>query len=172
MRHLIVVRHAKSSWDDPSLDDHDRPLAQRGVDALPKLATHLGSAGVAPEVVLCSTAARARATLEGVRSVLPADVDIMVDERLYHAGAHWLVDQIRSLDDERWRSAMVVGHNPGLHELVLLLIGTARATDRVQLGAKFPTAAAATFSFDDGWTSVEPGAGHLDDLFLPRRSRS
>jgi phosphohistidine phosphatase len=168
-RQLIIVRHAKSSWDDPHLDDHDRPLAPRGRKALPRLAEHLAALEVGPDLVLCSSARRTRHTLAGVRAALPAKAEVLIDEALYHAGPHWYVGQLRSLGDEI-RCAMVVGHNPGLQELAVLLVGDGDAVLRAQLELKFPTAAAATISFEGGWGDLGPGA-RLDDLFLPRRPR-
>jgi phosphohistidine phosphatase len=111
------------------------------------------------------------ATLDGLRAILPVDADIVIDERLYHAGEHWLVAQVQSLD-AAVRCAMVIGHNPGVHELADLLVGGGDTGDRAQLATKFPTAAAATISFDGDWSDVGPGAGRLDDLFLARPPRS
>ena len=84
-RHLVLVRHAKSSWDDPAVRDHDRPLAPRGVRALTLLGDHLGRAEPAPALVLCSSARRTVDTLEGVRSSLPPLTEIRVDPRIYGA---------------------------------------------------------------------------------------
>ena len=170
-RQLIIVRHAKSAWDDPLLEDHARPLAPRGRAALPKLADHLGQLGLTPDVVLCSSAVRTLATLEGLRAVLPATAEVVVDARLYHADEHWIMGRVQSLDDENVRSAMVIGHNPGAHRLARLLVGDGRAIERRQLESKFPTAAAATISFEGRWEAVAPGRGRLDALFLPRRPR-
>ena len=166
-RRLIIVRHAKSSWDDPTLDDHDRPLSRRGQRALPVLAEHLRSISAAPDVVLCSTSARTIATLDGIKPALPPDAEIVIDERLFHAGEHWMLDQIRSLPDAVG-SVLVVGHNPGLQEMAIQLVGAGTADDRAQLERKFPTAAAATIVFDGTWGDVAAGVGHLEHLFLPR----
>ncbi len=114
MPRLWLLRHAKSSWDDPTLDDHDRPLSQRGRRACASLRRHCAASAVLPEVVLCSTATRARETLAALGGVL-GDPEILLEDGLYLASAHGLLTRLRALDAE---SALLVGHNPGLQELV------------------------------------------------------
>ena len=89
MRHLIyLLRHAKSSWDEPELLDHERPLAKRGRKALALLREHFHEVGVAPDLVLCSSAVRAVQTLEGVREGLPAGARVEIESDLYAAAPH------------------------------------------------------------------------------------
>jgi phosphohistidine phosphatase len=174
-RRLLVVRHAKSAWDDPSLDDHDRPLAPRGIKALPRLRDHLSGAGHRPDLVLCSSSRRTRDTLDGIRAAVPDHARVEVDAGLYLADADELLDRLRLLDGDPDRPvgcALLIGHNPGLQDLVTLLAGTGDATRRAQVSAKFPTAAAATLSFDAPWAELGPGTARLDDLFLPRPPRT
>src|SRR4051812_9065087 len=118
---LYLLRHAKSSWADDSLADHDRPLASRGKKATRVLARHLFDAGIRPALVLCSTAARARQTFEGVAASLGDDVDVWEEESLYGAGSSALLRRLRRLPPAV-PSVMVVAHNPGLEDLAMDLI--------------------------------------------------
>jgi phosphohistidine phosphatase len=169
-RHLVLLRHAKSSWDDPTLVDHDRPLAPRGENALPRMCDHLASGAHRPQVVLCSSARRTVATLEGIRPALPDDVRVEVDHSLYHADGRELLDRLHGLD-EGTTCAMMVGHNPSLQDLALLLADTGDSDLRQQLATKLPTGAIVALSFDGAWAELGTGEARLDDLFLPRRRR-
>lgn len=163
----MLVRHAKSSWDDPTLDDHDRPLAPRGRRALPRLREHLAAGAWHPEIVLCSTARRTIDTLAGIRPVLADDVEVELDGALYAAGATALLSRVRRLDPAL-TCAMVIGHNPGLHDLAVVLATDANAGLLERLGAKFPTGALATVVFDGDWSDLPEVGGRLADLFTPR----
>jgi phosphohistidine phosphatase len=170
VRRLVLVRHAKSSWDDLSLTDRQRPLAPRGIAALGPMRDHLAAGDGRPDLVLCSPARRTRLTLEGIRAALPEHVRIETIDELYGADAWQLLRLVRSSDDE-YSGVMVVGHNPGLGDLAVLLAGSGDPEARGQLRAKFPTGAMATISFDGRWSEVAPGSGRLDALFTPRRPR-
>ena len=127
MRHdLLLVRHAKSAWDDVSLADHDRPLAVRGEKALRGMREFLGRVEHPPDVVLCSSARRTVDTLHGFRAALPKQARIDVTDELYLASAHTLLTQLHGLDD-KVRCAMLVGHNPGIEDLALFLVGSGDA---------------------------------------------
>ena len=167
-RRILVLRHAKSSWDDPGLADHDRPLNDRGLAALPKLARALTDHGEAVDVVLCSSAARTVATLEGVRGALRDDVEVVVDEDLYGASAGTWLDRCRTRED-RVAGVLLVGHNPGLEELVERLSGTGAPAAMDQLATKFPTGALASCSYRGPWAQLGPGACHLDALLTPKQ---
>jgi phosphohistidine phosphatase len=170
-RLLVLVRHAKSAWGDPSLDDRERPLAPRGIKALPRLCEHLVRSGFRPQVVLCSPSRRTVATLEGIRAAVPDEARIEEDDELYLASADQLLARLRSIDDgleDHTDCAMVVGHNPSLEDLAIGLAGSGDADLRAQVATKFPTAAAATLSFDTSWADLHEGGARLDDLFLPR----
>src|SRR5262245_58947371 len=119
VRRLYVLRHAKSSWADPELADHERPLAPRGRKACRRLAAWIGEHDVRPELVVCSTAARARRTVELVLRAL-GDPEVTFDEGVYHGWTDDLLARVRALDDT-CESAMLVGHNPALQNLCLLL---------------------------------------------------
>jgi phosphohistidine phosphatase len=160
-RALVVVRHAKSSWDDPALADHDRPLAPRGRKALPRLRSHLEELEVRPGLIWCSSSRRTRETLDGIRRSLGDDVQIEIDAWLYRADADELLTRLRTIDDSI-SCALLIGHNPGLEDLVDLLADGERAVDR------FPTAAVAVLAFDGSWTTLGPDRASLTSLWTPR----
>ena len=165
MKRLFVLRHAKSSWDEPGLDDHERPLTKRGRKAAEKLAERLGKDGAAPELVLCSTALRARETLAGVGRGLDPDVPVQLEPGLYLASLQGLVGRVRTLPEE-FDAVMLVGHNPGLQELVLHLADGGLA-ERVR--SKLPTGALVTIDLDlEHWADVTPGSGRVVSVVVPR----
>jgi len=172
MRTLYLLRHAKSSRDDPALADHDRPLAPRGIKATPVVADHLRDAGVVPDVVLCSSARRTRQTLDLLGDAVPPDCDVRIEDGLYQASAQTLLERIHALPDGAPR-AMLIGHNPALERLALLLAASGDHLDR--MASKFPTAAVATLEAAvDSWSDLTPGSARLtafvrpDDLDAPR----
>jgi phosphohistidine phosphatase len=166
MKTLHVLRHAKSSWAEPGLDDHDRPLASRGRRDTKRLASYMQEAGIRPEIVLCSTARRAQETLAGVRSAL-GDGAVRSDRELYGASGSELVLLLRRLP-AGIGSAMVVGHNPGLEELVALLASAGEDDAVRQLRTKFPTGALAALELDiPEWCDLAPEDGYLRSLVIP-----
>ncbi len=167
-RHLLLLRHAKSAWDDPTLDDHDRPLAPRGVKAGERLRDHLGDRADRPRVVLCSSAVRTVQTLAAIRPALSKRTTVSIEDGLYLAGAGTWLARIGELDDAV-ECAMAIGHNPGLEDLADLLIGSGPHDLRHQLATKFPTGALATISFKGVWRDLAPGTGRLDEYFQPRK---
>jgi phosphohistidine phosphatase len=166
-RHLLVLRHAKSAWDDPTVDDHDRPLAPRGEAAGRKVRAYLEGRPERPEVVLCSSAVRTVQTLDAIRPALSERAVVSVEGGLYLADASVWLRRLAALDDEV-TCAMVIGHNPGLEDLADALVGAGPAELRDQLAAKFPTAALAKISFKGAWSDLAPGRGRLDAYFQPR----
>ena len=119
---LHLLRHTKSSWSVPSLDDHDRPLAPRGRRAAAALAEHFGRGVAIPALVLCSSARRALETLDHVRRGLPSDLPTSIEAGLYGATARTLLERVRRIPEDT-PVALVVGHNPGLEDLVRGLVG-------------------------------------------------
>jgi phosphohistidine phosphatase len=128
MTTLYLLRHAKSSWDEPGLADRERPLAPRGRRAAERMAEHLRTKGIHPDVVLCSAAVRARETLEIVLPAL-AEPQVLVEDDLYAAHADDLLDRLRTLP-KGTGAAMVVGHNPTLQDLALDLASSGRDLER------------------------------------------
>jgi phosphohistidine phosphatase len=167
MKTLYVLRHAKSSWASPDLADRERPLAERGERDVERLAGHIDRAGIRPDVVLCSPARRAQATFHGVRRAL-GHAQVHQDDALYGASAPDVLDMLRRLP-ARVDSVMVIGHNPGLEDLVGLLAGAGDDTAMQQLQSKFPTGALATLDLDVAdWPSLAPEHGYLRQLVIPK----
>jgi phosphohistidine phosphatase len=164
---LYLLRHAKSSWGDDSIPDHERPLAPRGTKATRALARYIADKHVAPALVLCSTAVRARQTLEGVGSALGSDADVWHEDSLYGASARELLRRLRRLPPAV-PSVMVVGHNPGLEDLAIELVGGGDDTALAGLQRKFPTGALATLLIPDTWKALEKGAASVTAFVVPR----
>jgi phosphohistidine phosphatase len=161
---LYLLRHAKSSWDDPSLPDHDRPLARRGERAAAAMGEHLHSEGIAPRLVLCSTALRARQTLE--RLLLASEVRL--ERGLYGASETDLLLFLRGLPADL-ESAMMIGHNPAMQELALTL--AAEGPELSRLHSKYPTGALLTLEFEGGWDALGPHSALLVAFVRPKDLR-
>jgi phosphohistidine phosphatase len=164
---LLLGRHAKSSWNQPELADHDRPLAPRGRRAATALGQHLQLLPDPPQLVLCSSAARTLETLQRIRFSLPIHVSVEVEERLYGAGADELLARIRRLPSTV-ACALVIGHNPGIGDLAATLVGRGDRNARAQIAAKFPTAAVAHLATGEQWSAVELGTATLEQFWTPR----
>ena len=161
MHELHLLRHAKSSWDEPGLPDQERPLAPRGRKASKKLARYLRDQEIRPDLVLCSSARRTQETLERIRSSLGEPV-VEIEDGLYAAGAASLLARLRELPDAV-ESALLIGHNPGFQELVLLL-----APSEPRLAAKFPTGALASFVIAEPWSRLGEAQAELTAYVVPR----
>ena len=167
VRHLYLLRHAKSTWDEPVASDHDRSLAPRGRRAARLVADHLREAQIAPALVLCSSARRTQETLELITPALEPAPVVVVERRLYGASAGELLDRVHDISDSV-PSVMVVGHNPGLEDLATALAGggTGDASDR--MAVKFPTAALAVLTATTVWRDLAPGGATLAAYVVPR----
>jgi phosphohistidine phosphatase len=164
---LYLLRHAKSSWADPTLADRERPLAPRGRRDAKRIADHLRRVGCEPELVLCSSAARTRETLELVRPALGASM-VVLEDALYAASSGELLARVRLVPDAV-ASVMLIGHNPGLHQLGLAL---ALAGDELErLAAKFPTGALATLACGTAWSRLAPVEATLTAYIVPKQLR-
>ena len=164
---LYLLRHAKSSWADPALADRDRPLAPRGRRDAKRIGKHLAGLGIEPELVLCSTAERTRETLELIRPALGASSKVKLEAKLYAASSDELLERIRAVP-ESVASVMLIGHNPGLQDLALLL-ATAGA-ERERLEAKFPTAALATLTLlNTDWSRLSEAGAVLAAYVVPKQ---
>jgi phosphohistidine phosphatase len=165
VRRLHLLRHAKSSWDDPALGDHERPLAPRGRRATVRIARWMREHDVRPELVVCSSAVRARETLAGVLAELE-EPEVRIEDELYAASAEALLGRVRALPDEV-EDAMLVGHNPGLGNLLLLLAEPRGLRERAI--EKVPTGALATLEADVArWSDLVPGETRLIAFVVPR----
>jgi len=166
VKSLTVLRHAKSSWDDP-VADFDRQLNERGRKAAVAVGEELKRRGTKFDCVIASPAKRVRETLDQLGKGYGEPLDVHFDERIYLASEDNLLDLVRGIPDDVG-SALIVGHNPGLHRLALLLIRD-EGELRQRIADKYPTAAATTVELAaDRWTEIEPGSGELSALILPR----
>lgn len=165
-RELLVLRHAKAAWDDGRTRDFDRRLAPRGERDLPVIAGWLAEQGLVPDHVLTSPALRARTTAVGVLAVLGAD-DLAVeeDDRLYLADVPQLLGVLAAVPAGAART-LLVGHNPGLLELVEHLAGEPLVD--TEGGRPFPTGALAWLSLPASWDELPPGCGELRAVARPR----
>lgn len=164
---LYVLRHAKSSWAEPAMDDHDRPLAPRGEEALARLRRYVADNGLRPALVLCSSARRAEMTCRGILPALPAEITVEIEHDLYAASGGRLLTRLRRLDDDV-PSVLVIGHNPGLHSLVSMLTGAGDPELRGRLATAFPTGALATLALSGSWADLAPGSATLQAYVVPR----
>ena len=167
-RLIHLLRHAKSSWADPTLDDFDRPLAKRGRRAGKVMKRYLRFADIRPAIVLCSPALRTRETLARVREGLGAEADVKFEKSLYHSECLALTNRLRRLPDEAG-SVMVIGHIPCLQTLAIKLAGDGHEGSLSRMRAKFPTGVLATLVFPgEHWRELAPGSCGLHSFVVPR----
>ena len=157
---LYLLRHAKSSWDDADLDDHERPLNARGREAAGRIGRHLRDEGIVAELVLCSSAARARETLELL--LLDPSAEVLVEHALYGAGVEEMVARLRRID-AAVASVLLIGHNPDIEALAQTL------TVEEELTPAFPTGALAAIRVPvASWADLRPGIAKLTSFVTPR----
>lgn len=167
---ILLLRHAKSSWDTPGLADHDRPLARRGQRAAPAMGAYFAGTGLRMDRIVSSTATRAWSTACLFGEAFDERIPLTRRRDLYHADRIDLlsiaVEEAKGDDDAR---ILLVGHNPGMHDLALFLCGEGDPDDVARLRTKFPTAALAEFDLALA-SSVDgpPGAGRLLRFVRPR----
>jgi phosphohistidine phosphatase len=165
MKTLTLLRHAKSGWDDPSLSDFERPLNARGRDAARALGREMHALGLAWDRIVASPAARVAETVEGVAECY-GQLAPEYDEAVYLASLETLLDMVRATDDSD-QSLLIVGHNPGMERLALLLSRGGALHDEVAL--KYPTGALAEIEFPvDHWRDVAESGGTLKRFLRPR----
>jgi phosphohistidine phosphatase len=167
-RRLILLRHAKSSWDDPSCDDFDRPLAERGRKAAPRMAAEMARRGLAPDLAIVSPALRTRQTWDLVAPALPRLPNVTFVPAIYEAEAETILDVVRGVPD--WsETLLVIGHNPGLEALALDLASPDSDADALaRLAEKFPTGALALFTVKADWSELAARSARLDAFIRPR----
>jgi phosphohistidine phosphatase len=192
-RRLVLLRHAKSDW--PDVPDHDRPLAKRGRRDAPVVGRWLKRRGYVPQFVLCSTARRTRETWKLAAPETGASPQVRYEARAYAATAGTLLELVRGMPDQ-CETALLIGHNPGISQLAVLLAEPwpdARAPQQGQSSrqnqvarqssprpgappvtgplqrakAGFPTAAAAVLEFEGGWSRLDPGQASMLDFAVP-----
>lgn len=168
MSRLLLMRHAKADRPDPEIDDFDRPLAERGWETAPRMGRHMTALGLAPQRILCSSAVRARETLAGLIPALTDDCEIRLTRELYMAGEDETIDQIRG-HGVGAATLLVIGHEPGLTQTALALIGAGHPSLIEDLETKFPTAGLAVIDFPAiRWVDVELKTGRLVAFLRPR----
>lgn len=167
MKTLILLRHAKSSWSEPGLSDHDRPLNKRGRAAAPEMARWLAAQELIPQRTLCSTARRTQETVARMRKAVPALPEPEHVPALYLAEPATMLRLIRTLPN-KVGSVMLVAHEPGLSSLAALLDNGSPAPGCARAFAHFPTAAVAVFRVDDGWAAFTPGGARFTAFAAPR----
>ncbi|MEM7698292.1 MAG: histidine phosphatase family protein [Verrucomicrobiota bacterium] len=162
MKQLLLARHAKSSWDFPGIDDHQRDLNDRGVRDAPRMGAALSQRGIRPDLIKSSSATRARKTAAIIAPALDVSPgQIEIDDSLYLASPSSLLLSIQQLD-EAIATAIFFGHNPGMH-------GAADQLARDEEIHSFPTLAVARLEFDcEFWGQVEWGTGFLVELLTPK----
>ena len=162
MKTLLILRHAKSSWKNNALSDHDRPLNPRGQGDAPEVGKRLRNEDLIPDAILSSTAKRARQTAEAVAQESGCAVELQLSEELYEGGPEAYLEAIRNLPSSV-DCALVVGHNPDLEELVEILAGES---------VRLPTAALAHLQlYIQGWHGLnDEEQGKLINLWTPRES--
>ena len=166
MKTLTLLRHAKSGWDAPVARDFDRPLNARGRKAARAMGREMRRLGLGYDQVLASPAVRVTETLTEVAQGYGAAVETSFDEAIYLAPVDILLALVRAADDGDAR-LLLVGHNPGMEQLALLLSGAGPLRD--EIAAKYPTGALAEIAFDmDRWRDIVPGKGRLGRFIRPR----
>jgi phosphohistidine phosphatase len=173
---LSLLRHAKSGWDDPGLEDLARPLAARGRKAAPLVGAFMAANGIAPDMVICSPSVRTRETLSLIGEHLTGKHKTIFEDALYLASSKTLLARVQAVKG-RGRAAipkhvLIIGHNPGLQEFALALMTRQpeHAGDRRALSAKLPTSGLVVLDFDaERWRDVMPGDGRLRHFVTPKR---
>ena len=162
------MRHAKSSWDDPKLSDHARPLNSRGRAAAQSMRQVMRDLGLAPDLIVVSSARRTMQTLEALE---PWDETPLVEpmDALYLAGRDGLLAVLRQVA-ETVRSVMLIGHNPGMHELATALAGPVDPANSAMrhLAETYPTGALAEFTIPGPWSTLDAGGARLVRFVAPR----
>jgi phosphohistidine phosphatase len=159
MKTLYLLRHAKSSWGDATLADFDRPLNERGKRASEAIGNYLKSNSITPELIICSTALRTRETLAIVTKTAELNTEVRYDERIYEASRSRLAEVISEIENDR-NVVMLIGHNPGMEEILLLLTGKRQ---------EMSTGTLAKIVFDTmSWTTTVEKRGTLESIVSPR----
>ncbi len=168
MRTLSLLRHAKSDWSSHDLSDISRRLSRRGQKSAPLMGRFMAEQNLQPDIVLCSSAARTRQTLELLLPELGGSPKVKYEDELYLASSGAMLARLKAVK-AKYQHILLIGHNPGMHGLALGLCGGGSHDARFNLAQKYPTCALAVFSFDsENWSQLNQGDGHLDLYMVPR----
>lgn len=169
---LSLLRHAKSSWKNPTLPDRERPLASRGETDAPMMGKAMAERGIDPDLVLCSSARRTRDTLALVLPELKIEPKVVYEDALYHATPAEMLDMLRAVQPGASR-VLLVGHNPEIQSFALDLVGSGPKHYRDRLREKYPTAGLAVINFTSGlWSNVAVNSGALTLFLTPRELKA
>jgi phosphohistidine phosphatase len=166
MKSLHLLRHAKSSWKDPGLNDHDRPINRRGRQTAKMMAAYLRRVKIAPDLVICSTATRAQQTLEPIIKGAKKPPKIVLIREIHEGTRQALWEQLWNLPESA-NSVLLIGHNPALHTLALELAHADLNNLLPSTGGNFPTGAMASFRLDGAWKALEPHGAVLASFITP-----
>jgi phosphohistidine phosphatase len=166
MKTLHLLRHAKSSWKDPALDDHERPLSKRGRETAKIIGAYLRREKIRPDLVVCSSAVRARQTLAPISKEIKLP-KVVLEKEIYEVPQRKLWKVIWTLP-ETAECVLMIGHNPAFHELALALADAKSRAHLPSIEAKFPTGAMATFRFDGAWKELRPSGAAVSAFTSPK----
>jgi len=166
LKRLILFRHAKSSWDH-DVEDHERPLADRGIKAAPRMGAWLAGNGLVPDLALVSTARRAQQTWALAEPELGQTIPRQDTRSIHEASHSTVLEEIRR-SGKTARTLITVGHNPGLEELAQFLMKDDGGEAGARLREKFPTAAVAVLSFGESWADLDEHSCTLEHFMTPK----
>jgi phosphohistidine phosphatase len=170
MKRLFLLRHAKSSPNDRELADHDRPLAPSGREAAKHIAAYMKDKSFEPSIVLCSSAVRARQTLELISPAFPEQTAIEIEHDLYHAGSNELMTRLQRVSRDA-ASVLLIGHNPAMQDLVLTIASESEQVEAIR--KKFPAAALAVLDARiEYWEHLGPGGAVLAEFVTPQQLKA
>jgi len=169
MKRLSLLRHAKSSWGDPGERDFDRPLNARGRDAAPLMGAFMAKKDLAPDFIMCSTAARTRETLGLLVPRLRTEPVVEFRDDFYLAEPAVMINAVRAAD-AKYGHILIIAHNPGMEMLAMRLCDpeSSDIAALARIAEKYPTAALATFRGPDNWAHYGKGAGALELFVTPK----
>jgi phosphohistidine phosphatase len=168
MLDLYLLRHAKSDWPSEGGPDRDRVLAPRGIRDAGAMGDYMSRSGFLLDTVLCSGAARTRQTLNLITQKWRQEIDIRYSDTLYSGGVQAYLNLARELP-ETCASAMLLAHNPTIHQLALALTGGGPPDDHQRLSRKYPTSGLAVIRFaTDRWSDIGQGGGNLLEFVTPK----
>ncbi|AYJ80069.1 phosphohistidine phosphatase [Aliarcobacter cryaerophilus ATCC 43158] len=160
MKELILIRHSKSSWDNPFLEDFDRPLNKRGEKNAPFIAKILKQKGLTPDLIISSPSKRTKQTLDFFLKEFDFKNEIIFEESIYEAPFENLLKVIKNIDD-RYKTIFLFGHNPGLNDLVAFLLGS--------FEENIPTSGVLKINFDiKKWENIKEKIGILEFFIYPK----
>jgi phosphohistidine phosphatase len=168
MRRLLIFRHSKAERGQPGMSDHDRVLMERGRKDAAKIGSYMASHGLVPDLVILSTSARTEETWKFAASAFKHKPASQAEGKLYDASPRAILDVIKAAPADT-HTLMIVGHNPGLHEVALLLVASGDIETRERLREKLPTSGLVIidFAFDD-WRKLHPQGGRLERFVSPK----